>query len=297
MSIPGGSESPGILTGPQASGKSTVAKSVFFFKNVKNMLLLLLNKSIFVKDDALEMSTKNRLMKEIRSKFLQTFGTTWCMDKDMSMEYQYTDTVSIKLYLRDDFTAPNYIWIELGKRLENLLDGYDSLSAAVLLQNYSDGKIKNDIDTFFENNEEVVYIPAGRTMMTLFSSQLMFMYSVMSDDQKRSLDYCTQNYLERIMQLKPYFTDSVQNLIKNKLSLTDVKINKDNLQQCAELMQQILHGEYRSVDGEERLQVSKDRYVKINYASSGQQEAVWILNVVFYYLLNNKRTYIIMKIP
>ena len=77
-----------VFTGPQASGKSTVAKSVFFFKNVKNMLLLLLNKSIFDKDDVLEMSTKNRLMKEIRSKFLQTFGTTWCMDKDMSMEYR-----------------------------------------------------------------------------------------------------------------------------------------------------------------------------------------------------------------
>ena len=36
-------------------------------------------------------------------------------------------------------------------------------------------------------------------------------------------------------------------------------------------------GEYRNVNGEERLQVSEDRYVKINFASSGQQEAVWIL--------------------
>ena len=27
-----------ILTGPQASGKSTLAKSIFFFKNVKNIL-------------------------------------------------------------------------------------------------------------------------------------------------------------------------------------------------------------------------------------------------------------------
>ena len=27
-----------ILTGPQASGKSTLAKSIFFFKNIKNIL-------------------------------------------------------------------------------------------------------------------------------------------------------------------------------------------------------------------------------------------------------------------
>lgn len=57
------------------------------------------------------------------------------------------------------------------------------------------------------------------------------------------------------------------------------------------------HGEYRNVDGEERLQVSQDRYVKINFASSGQQEAVWILNVVFYYLLNNKKTFFIIEEP
>ena len=27
-----------VLTGPQASGKSTLAKSIFFFKNIKNLL-------------------------------------------------------------------------------------------------------------------------------------------------------------------------------------------------------------------------------------------------------------------
>ena len=27
-----------VFTGPQASGKSTVAKSIFFFKNIKNIL-------------------------------------------------------------------------------------------------------------------------------------------------------------------------------------------------------------------------------------------------------------------
>lgn len=99
------------------------------------------------------------------------------------------------------------------------------------------------------------------------------------------------------MQLKPVFTESVQALIKNKLELTDLKINKDKLQQCADLMKQILQGEYRTVDGEERLQMADNRYVKINFASSGQQEAVWILNVVFYYLLNNRKSFFIIEEP
>lgn len=185
----------------------------------------------------------------------------------------------------------------MSEKLTEFIDSYDEKTIDQLIQTRNTGDIKKDIDTLFDNNEEVIYIPAGHSMMTLFSTQLMFMYSVMNDDQKRSLDYCTQNYLERIMQLKPSFSNSVQELIKNKIELTDIKIDRENLQQCVELMEQILQGEYRTMNGEERLQVTDDRYVKINFASSGQQEAVWILNVVFYYLLNNKKSYFIIEEP
>lgn len=286
-----------VFTGPQASGKSTIAKSIFFFKNIRNLLYMQISKRTFDDSDVVELSTKKRLLREIRSIFLQTFGTTWCMDHDMSIEYSYTDTVYLKICLKNDPVVHNYIWIKMSEKLTEFLDSYDEKPIDQLIQARNTGDIKKDIDTLFDNNEEVIYIPAGRSMMTLFSTQLMFMYSVMNDDQKRSLDYCTQNYLERIMQLKPSFSNSVQELIKNKIELTDIKIDRENLQQCVELMKQILQGEYRTMNGEERLQVTDDRYVKINFASSGQQEAVWILNVVFYYLLNNKKSYFIIEEP
>lgn len=286
-----------VFTGPQASGKSTIAKSIFFFKDIKSLIFKQINRRFFNESDSMNLSTKNRLIREIRSGFLQTFGSTWCMDKDMSVEYYYTDSIFIRIFLKDDSISPNYIWIEPSEKLSGFLDKYDDLQLDVLEHARNNGNLKKNIDEFFENNEEIIYVPAGRSMMTLFSSQLMFMYSVMSDDQKRSLDYCTQNYLERIMQLKPSFSDSTQELIKNKIELTDIKINRESLQQCADLMRQILHGEYRNINGEERLQVEKERHVKINFASSGQQEAVWILNVVFYYMLNNKKSYFIIEEP
>ncbi len=288
-----------IFTGPQASGKSTIAKSIFFFKNIKNLLLMQMNKRLFGESGTTRLSTGNCLKKEIRSNFLQTFGPTWCMDNDMSLEYEYAKDVYIKICLTEDSLSPDHIRIDFSNPLIGFLDGYNSpLAKQDALNNiYRTEDIKKKIDTFFDSSEEIVYIPAGRSMMTLFSSQLMFMYSVMNDDQKRSLDYCTQNYLERIIQLKPLFSNGVRTLINNKMELTDLEINRGKLQQCADLMNQILRGDYRYVDGEERLQVSKDRYVKINFASSGQQEAVWILNVVFYYLLNNKKTYFIIEEP
>ena len=56
-----------------------------------------ISKRTFGDSDVVELSTKKRLLREIRSIFLQTFGTTWCMDYDMSMEYSYTDTVYLKI--------------------------------------------------------------------------------------------------------------------------------------------------------------------------------------------------------
>ena len=86
-----------VLTGPQASGKSTIAKSIFFFKNIKNLILMQINKRFFGENDTMRLSIKNRLIKEIRSNFLQTFGSTWCMDNDMSVEYYYTNSIYVKI--------------------------------------------------------------------------------------------------------------------------------------------------------------------------------------------------------
>lgn len=298
-----------IFTGPQASGKSTIAKSIFFFRNIRKLIVKAINKPFLMEKDGMELSTKGRLMREIRSTFLQTFGSTWCMDNRMYVKYYYTDSVYIKIHLKNGSSSHNYMRIDFSKELTNFLTRYEDMKLDLLINKSDEAyrdflmnalnneNLDKGMDELFENSGEVIYIPAGRSMMTLFSSQLMYMYSVMNDDQKRSLDYCTQNYLERIMQLKPSFSNSVETLIKDKIELTDIKINKENLEQCADLMKQILHGEYRNVDGEERLQVSQDKYVKINFASSGQQEAIWILNVVFYYLLNNKKTFFIIEEP
>ena len=68
-----------VFTGPQASGKSTIAKSVFFFKNIKNILMEQFRKQQFLQvseaDDTINLSFKKRIEKSIRSNFLQIFGT------------------------------------------------------------------------------------------------------------------------------------------------------------------------------------------------------------------------------
>ena len=123
-----------IFTGPQASGKSTIAKSIFFFKNIKKLLIDQINTMVFGSNNGKSMLMKIRLTKEIRSCFLQTFGTTWCMHNDMYLQYYYSDDVYIKISLKaDNYNKHNYIWIKFSRKLSDFLNYCDTIDLDMML--------------------------------------------------------------------------------------------------------------------------------------------------------------------
>ena len=64
------------------------------------------------------------------------------------------------------------------------------------------------------------------------------------------------------------------------------------------LIQKILQGSYKYIDGNEKLQLAQsDKNININFASSGQQDSLWILNLIYYYLANDKPTCFIIEEP
>ena len=134
-------------------------------------------------------------------------------------------------------------------------------------------------------------------MITLLTSQLNYILSIMDDMQKKSIDYCTQNYMERILKLKNLFSSGIRGMYYEKLSTSSDPVNRLLLQEMMNQIDQILKGKYQYQDGEERLVLEDHSYVKLNYTSSGQQEVVWILNLIFYYVLENRKVYMILEEP
>ena len=124
----------------------------------------------------------------------------------------------------------------------------------------------------FDDSCMVVYIPAGRSMITLLSQQFGYIYATMGDVQKRSLDSCTKDYLERILRLKPEFSEGLQGLALHFHGKNDM--NSEIVSQALELINKILRGTYRFSNGEEQIILENGKYVKINFSSSGQQESV-----------------------
>lgn len=288
-----------VLTGEQASGKSTIAKSIFFFKNLLKLLEDQARRMMFLGNEEKSLPLRGRWKRIMEANFQQTFGPIWRMDKEMVLEYFYTEDLRIKICFPALEKTPDFLWIDLSEEIVSFLTYLEGkwVTKKTYEVDYRYQNPGEEVAGFFEDDLEPVYIPAGRSMLTLLSGQLSYIYGAMDDVQKRELDYCTQNYLEKIMRLKTFFNYDYQVLIQQTVYLSDKKVDEELCSKAAEFVRKILQGEYCYADGDERLKLTDEHYVKINFASSGQQETVWILNVLFYYLLNGKKAYFIIEEP
>lgn len=295
------------LTGCQASGKSTVAKVIYYFRTIKEDILENAESQAFdafsklngkmTADPSRQNTLRKSVINHLRSKFMRTFGSSWGMENEMYIEYLYTRDCTIVIYLKEDdqYNAPNYIWIKFSKMLLDFLrDNEHRLSATSLgISEEEKQRFKSELNVLFDDPYSVVYIPAGRSMMTSLSQQLSYLYAVMGDEQKRSIDSCTKDYIERILRLKPEFSEGLRGLIH----YSGEKVSPSKLKQALYLIDKILCGTYQYSNGEEQIILGNEKYVKINFASSGQQESVWILNLLFYYLLKKNPTLFIIEEP
>lgn len=291
------------FTGFQASGKSTIAKAIFYFRTIKDDIYSIIEDKALGKDSLngyrSNIKLKKLLINYLREKFLRVFGSSWGMDNSMYLEYHYTNQCFIRVTLKEEtlYPTPNYIWIDLSPALTEFLERSDNTVFATTLgiPELQKQQLQLNLETFFDDPFEVVYIPAGRSMLTLLSQQLSYIYTTMKDSQKRTIDYCTQDYIERILSLKPEFSNGLPGVMAYHGSKSG--LTKSSLNLAFDLVHKILRGEYHFSDGEERITLNDNRYVKINFASSGQQEAVWILNLLFYYLTKNYPVLFIIEEP
>lgn len=289
------------FTGAQASGKSTLAKAVFFFRTIKDDIFsLIIKKSLNFSGLDEEKKALHTLMEaELREKFLRVFGSSWGMDNDMSMKYAYSPDTYIEISLKKDtkYDNPNYLWSEYSDNIRSFLKKRNTELSQYASTIPDDEKIilKEELNNLFSDDYETVFIPAGRSLITLLATQLNYIYSTMEDAQKRAIDYCTRNYLERILKIRPEFENGLQGLAND--NPIKASRQKRSLQLAQQQITEILKGSYRYNSGDERLEINNNHYVKINFTSSGQQEVVWILNLLYYYLLQNQKTNFIIEEP
>lgn len=299
-----------IFTGPQASGKSTIAKAVFFFRTVKEDILDLYLKQllnnvneILFTDNSNNLSFINLVIRSLRLKFLQLFGSSRAMNNSMEMCYYYDAetyiTITLKTEKNSEYISPNYIYINFSDNINTFLKNINSALKKEYKDKYDNYKdqMKNELSRLFFDDYYTVFIPAGRNMLTLLTSQLNYLFTIMDEEQKRTIDYCTQKYIELILRIRPNFDEGIEGYFLKKLITGTEKINTRIIKKTIHDINALLKGKYIFTSGEERLILENNKYIKINFTSSGQQESLWILNIIAYQMINNVKTFLIVEEP
>ena len=284
-----------VLTGEQASGKSTVAKALYYFRTVKDDVYTVVESRAFDFQQQ-NISIQKMLVDMLRRKFVKTFGPLWGGEENnMLLNYCYAEDCWINIRLTHK-PLPNYVYIELSPSLKNFLREHEHAltDTPTGIPELQKRRFQRELREFFNDDYETIYIPAGRSMLTLLSQNLSYLYKTMDEPQRRMLDYCTQKYIETILTIKPEFSEGLDGIMA--YYGTRRKIPEAWTSALA-LIDKVLCGTYKVEDGEERILLKNGNYVKINFASSGQQDAVWIMNLLFYYLVQDRPAMFIIEEP
>ncbi len=287
-----------IFTGPQASGKSTVSKAIFFFNDLENVLRQIFYHCFIKERSENPKEIAENFKSEIRNRFIRIYGDVVVNDQsEFYLSYSYDSDMSISLEYRKGIDSADTIYVEISNRIIQYISETEDFCKKCKDSLEVSATIESRISGVLGKTRNIVYIPAGRSILTFFGSQIDYVYLSMGLDQRDKIDYCMRHFIELAIKIRPSFENGTAEFYKKVIDSSYLKQKENEIKRAVSLMEMILHGQYRNSSGVDYLDISENQIIKLGYASSGQQEAVWILNIMFYYLLQNERTMFIIEEP
>ncbi|MBN2745458.1 MAG: ATP-binding protein [Bacteroidales bacterium] len=293
-----------ILIGPQASGKSTIAKSIFFFKSLNDDLVKYFMDSIEKNDFSKSIET---FAKHIRQKFLDYFGASTHLE-GLFLKFYYAETIWISILIETNhkYITPNFSEL-FNDQFESLVQEAIDYSLVIgqrnpslltskeLLQLDSNKRkfvayVKDKCNFIFQEDRELIFIPAGRSLLSTLSDQLQYI-------NPRNLDFLMRSFLNKINIVRPIFNKSLSDIIEERRLLTQYDIDYSKTKLAEELISKILKGKYQYDKDGEKIFFGTNKYVKLNFSSSGQQESLWILLLLFIIILEKQNVFIVIEEP
>jgi predicted ATPase len=293
-----------IFIGPQASGKSTISKAVYFFKSLRDDLI----KYAF---DSVEKGSVDKPLstfsKSIRKKFLEFWGPTRHPD-NIFLQYDYRTEIyaTITLEKGHGYVTPGFSplfkkgFTNIIHEMERFIEEKKKrdptfLTSSELLALESEKrsfykKIEKSANELFDEDKDLVFIPAGRSLLATLSEQLQYIHP-------HKLDYLMRAFVDRINNSKSLFNKSLPQLVTEKKKLTQDKIAFNTVDMARKMIEKILKGSYRFDREGEKLYIDDHKYTKLNFSSSGQQESIWILLLIFLIILENKKVFMVIEEP
>lgn len=285
-----------VLTGAQAAGKSTIAKAGYYFSLAKEICFSLITGNKNRNLDILKSDLRGPFLLQT---FYDLFGGMVVSSIDCSLECVYTEKTKIRVY-RD---GNSLLKIELSENIDELVERYADRDLSFWSVYENSQRLNHELENLFNLPYTPIYIPAGRsvvTLMTDFMGELLLSSGgTRSRSAMQNLDYATQKYVREVLLLRKFFSEGTMKHIERARQVRNS--NTWLFEKFLLLSMKIIKGEYFYREGAEFLRVKKfdgeTADVWINFASSGQQEILWVCNIMFYHLFHGDRVFIIFEEP
>jgi len=150
-------------------------------------------------------------------------------------------------------------------------------------------KLSEGVNDLFGDDRELLFIPAGRIIAALSEQQ----HNI--ESHSRKTDYFVKKFIELVNDCKLFFEETVPEIVESVGR--DSKQERPRLKIAQELIASVLCGNYRFRNGSEFLEFSSGHRSPINFASSGQQEALWILLLIFTFILRQQKVFLVIEEP
>ena len=289
-----------VFIGTQASGKSTICKVIYFCQKIRDYTLdFLMDGEQYFENHQNEYF--NLYMKYLTKQFMGCFGKTTHMQK-FKIVYSFEEK-HIEITLNKD----GYIRFKFDNTLKDKLIDFINEAAGMFLQELNSEKIYSIIDNItavalmkqqfrerlyklFENNAEIIYIPAGRSLLATMSEQL-------HDFSISDMNLTMQEFINLIRNTKTKFGSKIPDIVKNYTKTVKGQINNNSLEVAYGLIKEIFKADYMNESDGEKIYFDDRHWVKLMYGSSGQQEVLWILMIAFIVILEKKKSFVIIEEP
>jgi predicted ATPase len=301
-----------VLVGEQSTGKSTICKAVYFLRKYPEILTRHLQNLALdghpefehIMDGSPEIAvhyTQYNILIKVHSEYMDLFQKIFGVSQDkpdMEMKYQFTREYSLRVYTEDE---NHFLSMELSSALQKgivecikeawRIYVFEMRDASSLQRNKRQGqinvKIEKMVSDIFNIHQNTVYIPAGRSLLTLTAQQ--------GGLKVDSLDYITGEFVNLIAATRKGFSNGYP-MPKEEEQAS----YRQGLKDLREKVKELLKGEYHIVDGQERFSVPVTygrQDLGLNYTSSGQQEMLWVLNALYLWAVEREKLFVIIEEP
>ncbi len=300
-----------LLIGEQASGKSTIAKLIFFFQTLPDSIMDNIRLSV-ARGENFDFSRHVGLV--VRDKFYETFGSTFHHSTNFDITFYFENSQYIRVFRKDDGRAYSKFSVDLERNLKRHIQNFSQSWKSSTFSNKEDeiivrSNFLRDINTSFaRTNTDYNYLIAGRCTVVGFPE--IFEGKVKYDIEKLVEDEIKQQTLERKRRVGNErlllnfveWSETIRNFFKNNGGSFEVAAQsleqRNKLRILADIFSKILKGHYDNDSYGEFIKINNTEKVFLKDASNGQQEVLRILQGIFLSVgLTNRREFFVVEEP